>query len=562
MVGSRRGSRTTVVYDSREPHGVPEKSLLLTLRTTEPAPDEPLTPTWKRQSPIDIQTADVKFDPSLCLSPLTISYPRRLQESAKLVNTGQTWRINVPSSRYFVEGGPLSDRYQLDQAHAHWGESDIEGSEHYLDGLRFAGEMHFVHWNENKYANASQAINHEDGICVIGVFFKLGQHNEELQKLTDILESVKYAACEIGIDHLELDLIRLLPRDLLKYWTYSGSLTTEPYTECVTWIILAEPIEVSKEQIRAMRHLLKYKSCEKGVSHGEHLGRCRENCRTVQTWLDTPTISASFRPRTPTRQQSPIDISSSTTSSAFQWDLSPELPFELNYPSGVRDACTVVNTGRTWKVLVDDERFWIKGGPLKNAYTLDQFHAHWGETDDCGSEHTLDGRPFSGEIHFVHWNRKYGTMEKACEHRDGLAVVGVFLEVGETNAELEKLTNAVDDIRYADSTMDLVNIDFKKLLPNLDDPAYWTYPGSLTTPPYTECVVWIVLKETVKVSTDQLRSMRSLYCYKECDSGIAAGGSAEDSETSHHGHGQLLQNYRNVQTLRTDMIRPSSSCAR
>ena len=71
----------------------------------------------------------------------------------------------------------------------------------------------------------------------------------------------------------------------------------------------------------------------------------------------------------------------------------------------------------------------IRGGPLKTAYTLDQFHGHWGETDDCGSEHTLDGRPFAGEIHFVHWNRKYGTMDKACEHRDGFAVVGVFLEV-------------------------------------------------------------------------------------------------------------------------------------
>jgi hypothetical protein len=71
----------------------------------------------------------------------------------------------------------------------------------------------------------------------------------------------------------------------------------------------------------------------------------------------------------------------------------------------------------------------IKGGPLKNSYTLDQFHAHWGSTNDCGSEHTIDGQAFAGEIHFVHWNRQYGTIDQAVRHRDGLAVVAVFLEV-------------------------------------------------------------------------------------------------------------------------------------
>ena len=38
------------------------------------------------------------------------------------------------------------------------------------------------------------------------------------------------------------------------------------------------------------------------------------------------------------------------------------------------------------------------GGPLMNEFELWQFHAHWGNTDDHGSEHTLDGRSFPAEV--------------------------------------------------------------------------------------------------------------------------------------------------------------------
>ena len=40
----------------------------------------------------------------------------------------------------------------------------------------------------------------------------------------------------------------------------------------------------------------------------------------------------------------------------------------------------------------------IYGGPLKNRYVLEQFHFHWGDTDDCGSEHTINNCPYSAEV--------------------------------------------------------------------------------------------------------------------------------------------------------------------
>lgn len=60
-------------------------------------------------------------------------------------------------------------------------------------------------------------------------------------------------------------------------------------------------------------------------------------------------------------------------------------------------------------------------------------------------------------------------------------------------------------------------LDPAKLLPT--NPAYWTYLGSLTTPPCTECVTWIVFKTPIAVSPTQLELFRNLRCYdvaEEC----------------------------------------------
>ena len=84
-----------------------------------------------------------------------------------------------------------------------------------------------------------------------------------------------------------------------------------------------------------------------------------------------------------------------------------------------------------------------------------QFHAHWGSCDEKGSEHTVDGKMYPAEVtksynakllkhncapstrdcitfqlHLVHWNRtKYSSPNEAAGEPDGLAVLGMFLEV-------------------------------------------------------------------------------------------------------------------------------------
>uniref|UniRef100_H3CA26 Carbonic anhydrase n=2 Tax=Tetraodon nigroviridis TaxID=99883 RepID=H3CA26_TETNG len=152
----------------------------------------------------------------------------------------------------------------------------------------------------------------------------------------------------------------------------------------------------------------------------------------------------------------------------------------------------------------------LKGGPLQDKYRLCQFHFHWGESNAWGSEHTVDRRLFPSELHLVHWNSdKYSLFEEAVTEENGLAVIGVFLKVGKRHEGLQKLVDALPAIRHKDSVVEFTRFDPACLLPsNTED--YWTYHGSLTTPPLTESVSWIIMKQHIEVSHDQLAVFRSL----------------------------------------------------
>ena len=97
-----------------------------------------------------------------------------------------------------------------------------------------------------------------------------------------------------------------------------------------------------------------------------------------------------------------------------------------NYP---KETTELLNTGYCWKAHVPTEGATLSGGPLSHEYQLAQYHCHWGENDQIGSEHVVDGQAYGAEIHFVNWNTKYGCFNEALKYGDGLAVLGVFLKV-------------------------------------------------------------------------------------------------------------------------------------
>ncbi|KAG8441873.1 hypothetical protein GDO86_010885 [Hymenochirus boettgeri] len=202
--------------------------------------------------------------------------------------------------------------------------------------------------------------------------------------------------------------------------------------------------------------------------------------------------------------QSPINI---TTSHAKH---DPHLK-SLTIKYDPSTAQRILNNGHSFNVEFDDseDKSVLSGGALHGTYRLKQFHFHWGSCDGHGSEHTVDGNKFEGELHLVHWNTKYRSMGEAAKHCDGLAVVGVFLKVGNATPGLEKVVEALKLIPNQGQEAPFNDFDPTGLLPNSLD--FWTYTGSLTTPPLLQCVIWNVLRQPITLSNEQLSKFRSLY---------------------------------------------------
>ncbi|XP_010882324.1 carbonic anhydrase 5A, mitochondrial isoform X3 [Esox lucius] len=204
-------------------------------------------------------------------------------------------------------------------------------------------------------------------------------------------------------------------------------------------------------------------------------------------------------------RQSPIDIR--VRKSVFDPHLMPLIP---EYDP--RTCSQVWNNGYSFLVEYNDttDKSTLKGGPLEDVFRLCQFHFHWGESNAWGSEHTVDRRLFPAELHMVHWNsNKYKLFEEAVMEENGLAVIGVFLKIGKRHEGLQKLVDVLPAVRHKDSVVEFTRFDPACLLPaNIDD--YWTYAGSLTTPPLTEAVTWIIMKQPIEVSHEQLAVFRSL----------------------------------------------------
>lgn len=208
------------------------------------------------------------------------------------------------------------------------------------------------------------------------------------------------------------------------------------------------------------------------------------------------------------KEQSPIDIK--CADAEFDAQLN-EKPLTFSYDEN--NFKFVENTGSSFNVTgSSDASSNVTGGPVKNNYKFLQFHIHWGKGLSEGSEHTIDGKSSEAELHIVNWNTDlYKTPGEAAasDKHDGLIVLGVMLKVGKANSELDKIVPSLYDVPLKGQKVALKqNLDVKHLLPK--DPQYWTYKGSLTTPPCYESVQWVVFKDQVEISEEQLNAFREL----------------------------------------------------
>ncbi|KAK7868490.1 hypothetical protein R5R35_001899 [Gryllus longicercus] len=186
------------------------------------------------------------------------------------------------------------------------------------------------------------------------------------------------------------------------------------------------------------------------------------------------------------------------------------------------------NTNQTAAVMLKGRTPLLEGGPLRGSYKFVQLHFHWSTDDYAGSEHTLDGKPFSMECHAVHIHIRCEDVTDALECENGIAVIGNFLQVSDIeNTDFLPISDNLKKICKYESVTEISSNCFSWLKHNRQY-GYYTYPGSLTTPLKSKTVTWILYPNPIAVSASQILGFRELL----------------DSKALH-----IHRNCRNVQNL-------------
>ncbi|SPP76273.1 carbonic anhydrase 2 [Drosophila guanche] len=182
-------------------------------------------------------------------------------------------------------------------------------------------------------------------------------------------------------------------------------------------------------------------------------------------------------------------------------------------------AIHMMNNGHTVLVRMsfeDGKEPRVRGGPLAEqapytGYQFEQFHFHWGENDTVGSEDLIDNHAYPAELHVVLRNLEYPDFESALGKDHGLAVMAFFFQVRREGTEsYEKFTEQLAKIGRKGMSVNITNPMPLHSYLSLDLLNYYTYVGSLTTPPCSEDVIWIDFMEPIDITEKQLNAFRQL----------------------------------------------------
>ncbi|XP_077290150.1 carbonic anhydrase 7-like [Arctopsyche grandis] len=206
----------------------------------------------KHQSPININLLSVK---EVKLPPLKMEGFDEQIEGLVVANNGHTVMIKVENHEPpKISDGPLVGEYVFSQLHFHWGNNDSVGSEDRINNKSFPMELHIVFYKK-EYGDPKGALEHSDGLAVMAFFYEVDRHRHPAYDLvTAALQNVTEPQSAMPLAR-SLSLLALLPYDLEHYFTYSGSLTTPPCSEVVTWIDYEQPIRLAHDQINSFREL-------------------------------------------------------------------------------------------------------------------------------------------------------------------------------------------------------------------------------------------------------------------------------------------------------------------
>lgn len=175
-------------------------------------------------------------------------------------------------------------------------------------------------------------------------------------------------------------------------------------------------------------------------------------------------------------QQSPINIDNTITAALKPLKKLQKFPLKN---IALKDHSLILDAGSGNMMVLDQK-----------PYQLQYISVH------VPSEHQIKQKSYAAELHMVH--------EDKAGHR---VIIAVMIEEGSSNSALEKLLATAPKEQNQSKPL-AIRVTPGDLMPS--KPAYYRYSGSLTAPPCTEGVQWVIMKETLKISKFQLESMQQM----------------------------------------------------
>uniref|UniRef100_A0A667Z5P8 protein-tyrosine-phosphatase n=1 Tax=Myripristis murdjan TaxID=586833 RepID=A0A667Z5P8_9TELE len=172
---------------------------------------------------------------------------------------------------------------------------------------------------------------------------------------------------------------------------------------------------------------------------------------------------------------------------------------------------TMKNTGKTVAVLLKDDYF-VRGAGLPGRFKAEKMEFHWGQNNSsAGSEHSINGRRFPVEMQIYLYNSDdFDSLSAAIKERRIIAAMAVFFEVQYDRA------SGGPKPRMKEKETNLRSFILRDLLPSSLD-SYYRYTGSLTTPPCSKVVEWIIFSRPVYLSHSQLEAFYSIFTTEQQD---------------------------------------------